>query len=230
MATKERYRNELKFQINYADYLALRQRLRLVMGQDVHADENGLCRVRSIYFDDPNDKALQEKISGVNRREKFRIRYYNDDLSYLSLEKKMRNNQLCMKLSARLTEQECRALLSGEREWMLDHPNELIREFYAKLRHQLLRPRVLVSYMREAYLFPAGNVRICFDSQISSTPFHQEFLEEMPPDLCVLDEPGQMIYEIKYDDYLPEFIACIIQTGSLRQQAFSKYAACRQFG
>lgn len=230
MAINERYRNELKYNINYADYLALRQRLRVIMKQDPHADESGTYQIRSIYFDDPNDKALREKIDGVNKREKFRIRYYNDDFSHISLEKKMKTNNLCMKLSAPLTEDECRRLLAGDTQWMLRHPDALIQEFYVKMRHQLLRPCVLVSYLREAYIFSAGNVRICFDSNISSTLFHRAFLEEMPVDITVLDEPGQMIYEIKYDDYLPEFIACTIQTGGLRQQAFSKYAACRRFG
>lgn len=213
-----------------ADYIALLQRLRLMMKQDAHADESGTYQIRSIYFDDPNDKALREKIDGVNRREKFRIRYYNENFSYISLEKKMKTNNLCMKLSARLTENECRKLLAGDTEWMLCHPDALIQEFYTKMRYQLLRPRVLVSYLREAYTFRAGNVRICFDSGISSTLFHQEFLESASADICVLDEPGEMIYEVKYHNYLPEFIACTIQAGRLRQQAFSKYAACRRFG
>lgn len=230
MATNGRYRNELKYNINYAGYIALRQRLRVVMKQDSHADESGRYLIRSIYFDDPNDKALREKMDGVNKREKFRIRYYNDDFSYLSLEKKMKTNNLCMKLSAQLTEDECRKLLAGDTQWMLCHSDALMQEFYAKMRYQQLRPRVLVSYLREAYTFSAGNVRICFDSNISSTLFHREFLENTPAEICVLDEPGEMIYEVKFDDYLPEFIARVIQTGELRQQAFSKYAACRRFG
>ena len=229
MAASERYRNELKYLISYADYIALRQRLQLVMRRDRHADEQGKYQIRSIYFGSPDDKALREKIDGVDRREKFRIRYYNDDFSYISLEKKVKTGRRSMKLSAQLTEDECRKLLSGESEWMLNHPAELIQEFYVKMRYQLLRPCVLVSYLREAYVFAAGNVRICFDSNISSTLFHQEFLEKTPVDICVQDDPGQMIYEVKYDDYLPELIASTIQTGTLRQQAFSKYAASRLF-
>lgn len=229
MANDKRYRNELKYNISYADYIALRQRLRVIMKPDAHADESRKYKIRSIYFDDLNDKALREKIDGVDEREKFRIRYYNDDFSCIRLEKKMKKNNRCMKISAKLSECECRKLLNSETEWMLHHPNELVREFYAKLRYQLLRPRVLVSYLREAYVFSVGNVRICFDMDISSTLFHQKFLERKPVDICVLDTPGQMIFEVKYDDYLPEFIACAIQTGGLRQQAFSKYAACRRF-
>ena len=83
MPKYENYRHEVKYQISMADYLSIRQRLRLVMKPDIHAKENGKYTVRSIYFDNLEDKALREKRNGVQKREKFRIRYYNDDVSFL---------------------------------------------------------------------------------------------------------------------------------------------------
>ncbi len=53
--------------------------------------------MRSLYFDTPEDKALWEKVDCVNMREKFRIRYYNGDTSYIVLEKKCKVNGLCGK-------------------------------------------------------------------------------------------------------------------------------------
>lgn len=67
-------RHEYKHSLNYTDYILLRDRLKRTMQRDSHADKNGEYRVRSLYFDTPGDKALREKIDGVDRREKFRIR------------------------------------------------------------------------------------------------------------------------------------------------------------
>ena len=156
------YRHELKYPIAYADYLAIRQRLRPVMRPDGHAGADGRYVIRSIYFDNAEDKALREKINGVQKREKFRIRYYNDDLSYITLEKKIKHNNLCRKIGAELTESECRAVLEGRTDWMMRHPSELVRELYCKMGSWQLRPRVLVSYTREPYVYEAGNVTRTF--------------------------------------------------------------------
>ena len=230
MEQEKHYRHELKFAIPYADYLAMRARLRAVMTADPHADASGTYRIRSIYFDNSDDKALREKIDGVGKREKFRIRYYNDDFSFITLEKKMKLGSLCLKYDARLTEEESRRLLSGDTAFMRDHPRELVRELYAKMTYQGLRPRVLVSYVREPYVFPAGNVRVTFDSRIRTTLFHREFLTEQVSDISATDAPGDMILEVKYDAFLPELIQDLIQVPGIRQQAFSKYGACRRFG
>ena len=230
MPKYENYRHEVKYQISMADYLSIRQRLRLVMKPDIHAKENGQYTVRSIYFDNLEDKALREKRNGVQKREKFRIRYYNDDVSFLVLEKKMKWNNLCLKIDARLTEEECKALLGGDKTWMMAHPSGLVRELYCKMGSQQLRPKVLVSYIREAYLYAAGNVRVTFDSHIRSTLFHRPFLEEGVPDIDVSDNPGDMVLEVKFDAFLPDVVQILLQTGNIRQQSYSKYGACRKFG
>ena len=230
MPCKARYRHELKYPIGPADYLAIRQRLRPVMRPDEHAGPDGRYVIRSIYFDTLDDKALREKVNGVQKREKFRIRYYNDDLSFIAVEKKLKYNSLCMKLDARLSEAECRSLLAGDTGWMLDHPSGLVRELYCKMSGQQLRPRVLVSYTREPYVHAAGNVRVTFDSHIRSTLFHRGFLEDQVRDVEVSDDPGGIILEVKFDAFLPEVIQSLLQTEEIRQQAYSKYGACRRFG
>lgn len=224
------YRHELKYQISMSDYLAIRQRLRPVMKVDSHAGTDGRYRVRSIYFDNADDKALREKINGVQKREKFRIRYYNDDFSFITLEKKIKNNNLCMKIDATITKNEYSAILEGKTEWMMAHPSELVRELYCKMKSQQLRPKVLVSYIREPYIYEAGNVRVTFDSKIRTSGYHREFLEPTVQDISATDELGDIILEVKYDAFLPEIIADLIQTEGIRQQAFSKYSVCRRFG
>ena len=230
MNQEKHYRHELKYNILYGDYLALRSRIRGIMTMDPHVSENGTYQIRSIYFDNVNDKALREKIDGVAMREKFRIRYYNDDFSFITLEKKMKIDDLCLKYDATITEEECRKLLAGDLSWMKEHPEGLVQELYAKMQYQRLLPRVLVSYVREPYIYKPGNVRVTFDSHIRTSLYHQDFLTKEVEDISATDTPQDMLVEIKYDAYLPQIIQDLIQMPGIRQQAFSKYGACRRFG
>ena len=54
------FRHEVKHKISNLDMLILRQRLGAVMAPDCHAP-NGEYEVRSLYFDNLEDKALREK-------------------------------------------------------------------------------------------------------------------------------------------------------------------------
>ncbi|MCI9337663.1 MAG: polyphosphate polymerase domain-containing protein [Lachnospiraceae bacterium] len=230
MEQRECFRHELKYGIGYPQYLELRNRLRAVMRPDPYAGADGRYLVRSIYFDNYADKALREKVSGVPGREKFRIRYYNDDLSFLILEKKVKERYLCRKYDAEITEAEFRQLLEGRTNWMRGHPAALVQELYAKMCCQALRPRVVVSYVREPYLYGPGNVRITFDLRIRTSLYHRILPGERTADISVAEQPGDMVLEVKYDGFLPDIIRSLIQTDAVRQQAYSKYAACRRFG
>jgi len=226
------YRHELKYDITYAEYISMRSRLQRIMTPDPHTGEDGRYLIRSIYFDNGDDKALREKIDGVQKREKFRIRYYNDDLSFITLEKKMKINDLCLKYDAPITEEECRRILNGDTGFMKDHDSETVRELYAKMRYQMLRPRVLVSYVREPYIYRPGNVRVTFDSQIRTNMYGRDFLpgEVNVKDISATDTPQDMILEVKYDAFMPGIIRDLIRVKNIRQQAFSKYGACRRYG
>ena len=126
------FRHEWKHEINYADYVALRHRLGAVMQRDVNAVD-GKYLIRSLYFDNAADKALQEKLDGVNNREKFRIRYYNHDTSLIHLEKKRKHNGLGRKESAELTAPEAQSIVDGDWEWMKTADRPLVQELYAKM-------------------------------------------------------------------------------------------------
>ncbi len=230
MYEKQVWRHELKYSITYADYLALQARLRPMMKHDPHAGSDGRYLISSIYFDNYNDKALREKLNGVQSREKFRIRWYNDDLSRIQLEKKIKHNSLCRKLSAPLTQAQCQALCAGDTAWMGAHPSRLVRELYCKMQYQQLRPRVVVRYLREPYVYGPGNVRVTFDFCIRTSLFGRDFLKKDLPTISATDLTSQMILEVKYDDFLPDIIRALLQTEGIRQQAFSKYGASRRYG
>ncbi len=221
------YRHEWKHEISYADFLTIRARLRAVMQPDPHAKE-GRYLIRSLYFDDLNDKALREKTDGVNRREKFRIRCYNNDPSVIHLEKKSRLNGLGTKFSANLTAQEVQKIIEGDLDWMLDAKAPLIRELYCKMRCQGLRPKTIVDYTREPFIFGPGNVRVTLDYDIRTGLAAVDFLDPRCVTIPAGDAP--IILEVKWDAYLPSIIRDAVQTPGCRVGAFSKYAQCRIYG
>lgn len=222
-------RHELKHSINYADYITLRRRLKLIAKQDPNVNENGEYKIRSLYFDNFNNKALMEKIDGTNNREKFRIRYYNDDYNYIKLEKKSKSNGLCFKRSAKLSVHQCNMLIAGDLDWMKYSSDPLIIELYFKMHYQQLKPRTLVDYVREPYIYEPGNVRITIDTEIRTGLNSKELFNKDLPTLKT-NIKDLIILEVKYDEFLPGIIRDIIQVDNRRSTAFSKYAECRVFG
>jgi len=188
----------------------------------------GKYLIRSLYFDNLDDKALREKINGVNRREKFRIRYYNGDLSFIQLEKKVRLNGVGTKFSAPITAEEVQKLLDGDIDWMLDPPHSLIQELYCKMRYQGMAPKTIVDYTRQPFIYGPGNVRVTFDYNIRTSLTCRDFLKWD----CVTFPAGDftILLEVKWDDYLPSIIRDAVQTPGCRVGAFSKYAQCRIYG
>lgn len=222
-----KYRHEWKHEITWQDVLVLRQRLSAVMQRDPHAVD-GKYEIRSLYFDNASDQALREKIDGVNKREKFRFRYYDKDTSVIHLEKKSKINGLCLKESASLSPQQAQAIVDGSYDWMMESGISLVQELYSKMMAYGLRPKTIVDYTREPFVFAPGNVRVTLDYAIRTGLLHTDFLNRDCVTIPVEDSP--IILEVKWDEYLPDIIRDAVALPNCRAGAFSKYAACRMYG
>jgi hypothetical protein len=222
-----KYRHEWKHELNRLDLLMLRQRLRAVMEPDPHAVD-GRYFIRSLYFDNLRDKALREKLDGVNKREKFRVRYYNGDPSVIHLEKKSKRGGLGTKYSAPLSGDETRRILEGDLAWMLNSPHSLVQELYCKMLGQGLQPKTIVDYTREPYIYAPGNVRVTLDYDIRTGLSCMDFLDPDCPTIPAGDAP--ILLEVKWDEFLPDIIRDIVQLPGRHASAFSKYAQCRIYG
>ena len=220
------FRHEIKHEITYSDMITIRQRLSAVAYLDPNAVD-GKYTIRSLYFDNLSDKALREKTDGVNCREKFRIRYYKGDTSDIHLEKKSKLNGLGDKQSAPLTAEQAQMIVDGKYDWMISSEYPLIRELYTKMTTEGLRPKTIVDYTREPFVFPAGNVRVTIDYDIRTGLACTDFLNKN----CVTVPASQaIILEVKWDAFLPDIIRDAVALEDRREGAFSKYAACRIYG
>ena len=220
----EKGRHEHKLYINYSDYMQLRSRLRYIAKFDENALDDGSYIIRSLYFDNYADKAVVEKLAGASRREKFRIRFYNDDPSFIRLEKKSKANRLCYKKNTPISIEQCEGILEGNWNLLKESGQALLLELYTKMYYQNLRPRTIVDYKRETYVYHAGNVRITFDSNIrtSNNPgglFNKE--------LVTIPSASAIVLEIKYDGFIPEIIRQLIRIDSRNETEFSKYVVSR---
>ena len=220
------FRHEIKHEINLSDMMIIRSRLKAVAYPDPHTID-GKYVIRSVYFDNLEDKALREKINGVSRREKFRIRYYNGDTSVIHLEKKTKINNLGNKQSVPLTREQAQSIADGDLKFMLDSKYPLVRELYSKMTLQGLKPKTIVDYTREPFVFPAGNVRVTLDYNIRSGMQCTDFLN---PDCVTVPVSDSIILEVKWDAFLPDIIRDAVSLADRREGAFSKYAACRIYG
>lgn len=220
------YRVEDKFLVSERELFLLQSRLKIVLNTDTHAADG--YTITSVYFDDLFDSHLQDTIDGNRMREKYRIRIYDGSFDVIKLEVKYKKNNRVKKQSARITYEQMCELLNGEciedDTPSLDNPVTL---FNIAIKERGLRPKVIVEYDRTAYVFDPGNVRITLDrnlrasSQIEVFEKGEELSFEYPHDL-------DRVLEVKYDEFLPEFIAGILELGNMNQTSYSKYRLCRE--
>ena len=225
----KRGRREIKYQLSHAEYLVLKSRISSLLDYDRHAGENGYF-VRSIYFDNICDQAYHEKIDGVFDRRKYRIRAYNNHSDFINLECKEKYNRWISKRLARIDSETCEELLNGDFSALHNRDQEVIKEFYFHTKESGFRSVVTVDYHREAFVYPASNLRITFDKYLHASGVNG-FSIVSKGDKEELSIPvyqnNSVIMEIKYDDIMPEMIRTVIPHETGKSLALSKYRMCR---
>ena len=226
-APEHNYRHELKYVISAAQMSLLKSRIACIMRPDPHAGADGIYTIRSLYFDDYDNRCYYENENGTDPREKFRIRIYNHSSGRITLECKRKERGKTRKTSCPLTEAQTQALMEGTPLPITDDQPPLLRKLLLQARMRGLRPVVIVEYERIPYIYKNGNVRVTFDTQISSSSDVSEFFSETLSKRPIMPA-GWHLMEVKFDEYLPDFIYRSLNLGQLQQTAFSKYYLCRK--
>lgn len=221
-------RHELKYFINPAEVEVLRARLRPVLALDSHCVGGRPYVIRSLYFDDVADSAFNEKQAGVMYRDKYRIRIYNHSDREIFLERKRKLGDLIQKSSVQITRRLCEQIIDGDPTGLQRSGNKLLQDVYVQMRTRLLRPRVIVDYAREAYLHPAEDTRITFDLNLRSGLHSIDLFNPRLPTVCPHDRNVEIL-EIKFNNYLPDYVAGLMHGIEAERSAVSKYILCRRF-
>ncbi|MBE1443746.1 polyphosphate polymerase domain-containing protein [Paenibacillus sp. OAS669] len=223
-----KYRHELKFFINQHQFYIIRQRLKSLMSPDSNVGSSGEYHIRSLYFDDMSNKALHEKLGGIRDRVKYRIRIYNVQDDVIHFEKKIKFNDYIAKMKEPLTREMYEQIAAGQFEVLNNPEKPLLMELYHEMNHHLLRPKVIVDYVREPYVCHNGNVRITFDKELRTGLHSTDLFSKQLKPVRAIDE-NLIILEVKYDEYIPDYIKFALQLEGLNRQSASKYVICRKF-
>lgn len=220
------FRHELKYAISPAQREMLRRKLAAIMEPDCHAPPACSYQVRSLYFDDFRNSALREKLAGVMHRKKYRLRMYDFDDSLIRFERKTKSDQYVRKESVPLQRESAERIIAGEIDSLAGSEDPLLRQFYADSHTGLLKPVVIVDYYREAYTYPYGNVRVTFDTSLSTSLGATHFFNGAPGLLKALEAPG-IILEVKYTGIIPQQIRGVLPDTLPLRSAIGKFAICR---
>ena len=221
-----RFRHELKYLINNGEYEALKVRLSKVLTLDPNAS-GGEYTIRSLYFDDINNSAYEEKDMGIFFRKKYRIRIYNYLDNSIKLERKLKQGQYIYKESASLTRDETEEIINGEYGFLLEKEQNLCREFYYECISNFMRPKVIVDYERTPFVMDEGTVRITFDKNLRAAADNFDIFDADLPAFNIFQE-NKMILEVKYTEFLPKHVKEMITPASSEYTAASKYTMCRE--
>ena len=204
----------------------LQSRMEAALRSDVNEGGSDGYRISSLYFDDIRDSCLQDMVDGVNRRNKYRIRIYNDSLDVIKLEVKSKKNNRIQKRSKTISKAQMESLMRGECIEDGASAKDPATLFNLAIRTQGLRPKVIVTYERKAYVYEPGNVRITLDRNVRASSRVEAFGEKNIS-YDFLREYDKVL-EVKYDELIPGFLLQLLELGNMQQSAYSKYQLCRE--
>lgn len=218
------FRYEKKYLINNIQKEILRNTLSAVLYLDSNIkNPDGSYFIRSLYFDDYKDSSYNQVLDGVSKREKYRIRYYDLDPSYITLEKKSKENNLGKKDKDKLTPEMVMKFINDEE---IESSQPVITELQSKIKTNLYKPVIIIDYERMAFTYPINDVRITIDYNISCSYKFSNFFERDINSIPLL-EKNMSILEVKYNDFLPDIIKQLINIKNLEITSFSKYSTGR---
>ena len=220
------YRVEDKYNCSAAELITLQSRMEAVLRPDVIEGGPEGYRITSLYFDDFADSCLRDTEDGVNRRNKYRIRIYNDSLDVIKLEVKTKQDNRILKRSRSISIADMKRLMNGEGIEDTASGDDPATLFNLAIKTQGLRPRVIVTYERKAYVYEPGNVRITFDRNVRASGRVEAFGEKNIS-YDFLQECDKVL-EVKYDEFIPDFLLQLLELGNMQQSAYSKYQLCRE--
>lgn len=220
------YRAEDKYNCSETQLVMLQSRMEAALRPDSNEGGPEGYSIVSLYFDDLQDSCLQDTEDGVNQRNKYRIRIYNDSLDVIKLEVKTKRDNRIQKQSKTISRAEMESLMRGEciaEEGSFEDPATL---FNLAIKNAGLRPKVIVAYERKAYVFAPGNVRITFDRNVRASSRVEDFGQKNIS-YDFLQEYDKVL-EVKYDEFIPDFLLQLLEVGNMQQSAYSKYQLCRE--
>jgi len=218
-------RFEYKYLLDQKEYYQLRNALSLLMDEDENSGKNGY-HIRSIYFDDYKNQNYHLALNGIKKREKHRIRFYDCKKDLIRFERKIKIGHQSQKKSFKINFDEMSRILKDEWEELIEK-GAIAEKLYIYKNIKVLKPKILIAYDRYAYTLPYNQIRITFDLNIRYSTVKSDYFNEYLP-LTPLSHAYYYILEVKFNNFLPNFIKSALQNYIGHPISISKYVLSRQ--
>ena len=223
-----RYRFEYKYLISEYTADIIRGRISSIMKPDSHS--KGMYIVNNLYLDDTYNGFYLAKHIGQFQRDKYRLRFYNDDMSFVRLERKHKDGIVSYKETAQISKEQYFLVRAGEFGFLDDEDAPLWKKLGILHRLRCMRPTAEYAYKREAWVYEPGNVRLTFDSPPFNTDEGRIYSYDTTICSYGSEEYGSMMLEVKYTGFMPEIIKRVLNGLPLAHVGISKYCVVRERG
>ena len=212
-----------RYEIKYILTKSQRRALCELMKGHMRIDEYGHTTIRNIYYDTDDYRLIRTSLDKPEYKEKLRVRSYSritqDDDVFVELKKKYRS--VVYKRRIALQEKEVT-------DWLIDNvrrPSEsqIAEEIdYFKNYYKGIKPKVFLSYEREAYYPLDGtDIRITLDSNIIARDYDLSLLKGVYGDNII--DRDLTILEVKVPGAMPLPLIRFLNDNNIRKTSFSKY-------
>lgn len=218
------FRKELKYILPRKTAFQIQQKIAKLMDRDAHG-ENGTYFIRSQYYDSMDDRDLKDNLDGVYVKRKIRLRIYDLDSSSVKLEYKCKNGMDGAKYSMTISREEALRMQEGDFSFLLEKKDELALRLYLRMTEGTYRPKTIVDYQRLAFCYPAGDVRVTFDTDIRNAIYPYGLFEELG--MIPSSDMEQVLMEVKFSGILPQTLQDLLKEADSLITANSKYSRAR---
>lgn len=218
-----------RWEIKYIVPIKMMYQLTRAIESYVDADDNGdegVYKIRSLYYDTREFKFYHEKIDGQTYRQKVRVRSYGAfaDGDSVFFEIKQRHNSSVRKRRVKMNLPDAKMLIDGEDdigEYIADDAKVIDEVKYLFSIHSLV-PKLIVSYDRKAFMGKyEDDLRITFDTNLKCS--RAKHMSDDKTNQKYFIHPGFAVLEIKANDKVPVWLISVIQRFNLETNRVSKY-------
>lgn len=202
----------LHYQITQEEYSALRSCL------SARTEETSASIVHTMFFTSYRNyitpQTSEEPAEAEQLEGQFSLNYYDGDPTFLLLERRIAEQRT----TAMVTEAECRALLAGETDWLLDRHDPLFGDFYDKLTERMLLPQAVVTYRREVYTAEGLDLSVTLDTDIRLSLEHMDFLDPGQLAQGTSEQDRRILMEVSYSDCIPDNVLSLLAENAPRRK------------
>jgi len=214
-----------RYELKYILTAEQKQRVLEAMMPYMQLDRYGRDIIRNIYFDTDNYRLIRRSMEKPIYKEKLRLRSYCriDPLSNVYVELKKKYDGVVYKRRLVMPQKQAIDCIVTGRNLLVD--NQISKEIdYFIQYYQELKPKVFLSYEREAYYALDGSdFRVTFDENILYRQENLSLSEGIYGTPLLAEELTLM--EIKTPGAIPLWMTNCLTKAGIYKTSFSKYGA-----